>query len=316
MRLPVRERVQRRADPLGCRRRAHRAVARRCRPLKSLLDPHHLEVMPNAPPIRGVAPPNVAARALLEGLTPEQSRAVEHGSGAAAAAGRSRRRKDQDADSSRGVPDRERARAAVGDPRGHVQRPRRRRAAAAARRPARRDRRARGDRRHVSLGVRPAAARARERVRPHRPLHDLRPGRHAPRDRLAAVRRRARRDPAGAGRPRPARQCRAAGRDLPCQERAADPGRIPAVRPTSRRAADRGGVARERARAAPLQRVRVRRPTRMRGDAAIRAPAPARLAAAKVAVAPGRRVPGHQPRAGDARRPARRPGREPVRVRR
>ena len=32
-------------------------------------------------PIRGVAPPNVAARALLEGLTPEQSGAVEHGSG-------------------------------------------------------------------------------------------------------------------------------------------------------------------------------------------------------------------------------------------
>ena len=31
---------------------------------------------------------------------------------------------------------------------------------------------------------------------------------------------------------------------------------------------------------------------------------------------PGRRVPGHQPRAGDARRPARRAGREPVRVRR
>ena len=272
--------------------------------------------MPNAPPDSGRRPAERRCPGAAGGTDARAVASRRARDGAAAAAGRPRRRKDQDADSSRGVPDRERTRAAVGDPRGHVQRPRRRRAAAAARRPARRDRRARGDRRHVSLGVRPAAARARERVRPHRPLHDLRPGRHAPRDRLAAVRRRARRDPAGAGRPRPARQRRGAGRDLPRQERAADPGRIPAVRPTSRRAADRGGVARERARAAPLQRVRVRRPARMRGDAAVRAPAPARVAAAKVAVAPGRRVPGHQPRAGDARRPARRPGREPVCVRR
>ena len=84
----------------------------------------------------------------------------------------------------------------------------------------------------------------------------------------------------------------------------------------SGRAADRRGVARERDRAAALQRVRVRRPARVRGQAAARAPAPARVAAPAVAVDPGRRVPGHQPRAGDAGRPARRPGREPVRVRR
>ena len=60
----------------------------------------------------------------------------------------------------------------------------------------------------------------------------------------------------------------------------------------------------------------LRRPARVRGPAAVRASAPARVAASAVAVDPGRRVPGHQPRAGDARRPARRPGREPVRVRR
>ena len=83
-----------------------------------------------------------------------------------------------------------------------------------------------------------------------------------------------------------------------------------------RRAADRRGVARERDRVAALQRVRVRRPARLRGQAALRAPAPARVAAAALAMAAGRRVPGHQPRAGHARRPARRAGREPVRVRR
>ena len=69
-------------------------------------------------------------------------------------------------------------------------------------------------------------------------------------------------------------------------------------------------------RAAALQRAVLRRPARVRGAAAVRASAPARVAATAVAVDPGRRVPGHQPRAGDARRPARRPGREPVRVRR
>src|ERR1700758_1639083 len=45
---------------------------------------------------------------------------------------------------------------------------------------------------------RPPATRARRGVWSHRALHDLRPGRHAPSRRLAAVRRRARRDPAGA----------------------------------------------------------------------------------------------------------------------
>ena len=82
-----------------------------------------------------------------------------------------------------------------------------------------------GDRGDVSLGVRAAAARARERVRAHRALHDLRPGRHAPGGRLAALRRRARRDPAGACRLRAAGERRGAGRDLARQERAAVPGR-------------------------------------------------------------------------------------------
>src|SRR6201997_3698368 len=45
-------------------------------------------------------------------------------------------------------------------------------------------------------GVRAAAARARRCVRAHRAVHDLRPGGHAPGDRLAAVRRRARGRPA------------------------------------------------------------------------------------------------------------------------
>ena len=100
------------------------------------------------------------------------------------------------------------------------------------------------------------------------------------------------------------------------KNRAAVPGQLRALRGASGRAADRRGVARERVRAAALQRVRVRRPARVRGEAAGRAPAPARVASPAVAVDAGRRVPGHQPRAGDARRPARRPGREPVRVRR
>ena len=78
-----------------------------------------------------------------------------------------------------------------------------------------------GDGGDVSFGVRAAAARARGRVRAHRALHDLRPGGHAPGDRLAAVRRRARRDPAGAGRLRAARERRGARRDLARQERAA-----------------------------------------------------------------------------------------------
>ena len=109
------------------------------------------------------------------------------------------------------------------------------RAAAAARRPARRERRPRSHRGDVSLGVRAPVARARERVRSHRELHDLRPGGHAPRDRLAALRRRARRDPAGAGRLRPAGERRGAGRDLPRQERADHAGELRALRPASRR---------------------------------------------------------------------------------
>ena len=234
----------------------------------------------------------------------------------AAVAGRAGRRQDQDADPPCGVSARERPRAAVGDPRGHVQCSRRLRAAAAARRPARRDRRACSDGGDVPFGVRAAVARARRRVRTDRALHDLRPGGYAPGDRLAALRRRARGHPAGSCRPRPARERRGAHRDLARQERAAVPGRIRALLLTSGRAADRRGVARKRDRVAALQRVRVRRPARLRGQAALRAPAPARVAAAAVAMDRGGRVPGHQPRAGDARRPARRAEREPVRVRR
>ena len=170
----------------------------------------------------------------------------------AAVAGRAGRRQDQDADPPCGVSARERPRAAVGDPRGHVQRPRRRRAAAAARRPARRDRRACSYGGDVPFGVRAAAARARGRVRAHRALHDLRPGGHAPGDRLAALRRRARGHPAGSCRLRAARERRGARRDLARQERAAVPGRIRALHLTSGRAADRRGVARKRDRVAAL----------------------------------------------------------------
>ena len=179
------------------------------------------------PGVRDHAPPG--PERLLAGLTPEQAQAVTFGTGPLLVARRARRRQDPHADPPRGVPARERAGAAVGDPRGHVQRPRRRRAAATARRPARRDRRPRRDRGDVSLGVRAAVARARERVRAHRALHDLRPGRHAPRDRLAAVRRRARADPAGARRLRAAGERRGARRDLAREEPAAVPGRLRAL---------------------------------------------------------------------------------------
>ena len=53
-----------------------------------------------------------------------------------------------------------------------------------------------------------------ERVRPHRELHRLRPGRRAPRDRMAALRSAARTDPAGARRLRAAGGRRGARRDL------------------------------------------------------------------------------------------------------
>ena len=234
------------------------------------------------PGAREHAPPGIDR--LLAGLTPEQAQAVTHRQRPAAVAGRPGRRQDQNADPPRRVSDRERPRAAVGDPRGHVQRPRRRRAAAAARRPARRDRRARGDRGDVSLGVRPAAARARRRVRAHRALHDLRPGGHAPGDRLAAVRRRARRDPAGAGRLRPARQRRGAGRDLARQEPAAVSRDLRAIGVAPRRSVDRRAVARERDRAAAQQRVGLRRSARVRGAVAGRGAAPAGVASPAVAV--------------------------------
>ena len=66
-------------------------------------------------------------------------------------------------------------------------------------------------------------------------------------------------------------------------------------------AADRGGVARERARAAALQRVRVRRPARVRRCGCSQSTRTGSRGCGAVAVDPGRRVPGHQPRAGDAR---------------
>ena len=80
--------------------------------------------------------------------------------------------------------------------------------------------------------------------------------------------------------------------------------------------ADRGGMAGERGGAAALERDGFRRSARVRRAAAGRAPAPPDLASPALALDPGRRVPGHQPRPGDAGRPARRTGREPVRGRR
>ena len=76
------------------------------------------------------------------------------------------------------------------------------------------------------------------------------------------------RDPAGARRLRAAGERRGARRDLAREEPAAVPGRLRALHRASGRAADRRGVARERDRAAALQRVRVRRPARLRGQAA------------------------------------------------
>ena len=184
-------------------------------------------------PIAGAHPHSGRPRedALLEGLTPEQAQAVHHGPGPAAADRRSRRRQDQDAD----PPDRPATahgrRAAVGDPRGHLLGARRRRAAAAARRPARRAGRARRHRGDVSLDLRADAPRARQRVRPHRELHRLRPGRRAARDRMAALRSAARADPAGARRLRAAGRRRGARRDLAGEEPAAVPRQLRAARP-------------------------------------------------------------------------------------
>ena len=212
----------------------------------------------------------------------------------AAADRRSGRRQDQDAD----PPDRtitaDRRGAAVGDPRGHVLGARGRRAATAARRSARRTGRARRHRGHVSLDLRAHAQRARRRVRPHRELHRLRPGRRAPRDRMAALRPAARADPAGARRLRAAGGRRGARRDLAGQEPAALPRQLRAGGAAHRRAADRRRVARGRDRAAALKQLRLRRPLDACGAAARRAPAPARVLPPALALAAGRRVPGHQ----------------------
>ena len=193
------------------------------------------------PGVRDHAPPG--PERLLAGLTPEQAQAVTFGSGpvlllAGPGAGKTRTLTHRAAyllASGRAQPWEILAvtfsvraagelRLRLADLLGESDRPRR-------------------DRGDVSLGVRAAVARARERVRAHRALHDLRPGGHAPRHRLAAVRRRARRDPAGARGLRAARQRRGAGRDLPRQERADHAGELRALRPASRGAAGRGGVA-------------------------------------------------------------------------
>ena len=159
-------------------------------------------------PIAGAHPPPGRPReeALLDGLTPEQAQAVQHGPGpllliAGPGAGKTKTLIHRIA---RLLADRRGA--AVGDPRGHVLGARGRRAATAARRSARRAGRARRHRGHVSLHLRADAQRARRRVRPHRELHRLRPGRRAPRDRMAALRSAARADPTGARRPRAARR--------------------------------------------------------------------------------------------------------------
>ena len=166
-------------------------------------------------PIAGAHPPPGRPReeALLDGLTPEQAQAVQHGPGpllliAGPGAGKTKTLIHRIA---RLLADRRGA--AVGDPRGHVLGARGRRAATAARRSARRAGRARRHRGHVSLHLRADAQRARRRVRPHRELHRLRPGRRAPRDRMAALRSAARADPTGA------RRLRAAGRQPRCSPR-------------------------------------------------------------------------------------------------
>ena len=183
-------------------------------------------------PIAGAHPtPAVPGQdALLEGLTPEQSQAVRHGPGPLLLIAGPGRRQDQDAD----PPDRpaaaDRRRAAVGNPGRHLLGARGRRAAVAARRPARRAGRTRRHRRDVSLDLRADAPRARQRVRPHRELHRVRPDGRAARDRMAALRSAARADPAGARRLRAARGRRGARRDLPGEEPAAVPRQLPAGR--------------------------------------------------------------------------------------
>ena len=159
-------------------------------------------------PIAGAHPPPGRPRedALLDGLTPEQAQAVQHGPGpllliAGPGAGKTKTLIHRIAPATR-----HRRRAAVGDPRRHVLGARGRRAATAARRPARRAGRTRRHRRDVSLHLRADAQRARRRVRPYRELHRLRPGRRAPGDRMAALRPAAGADPAGARRLRATRR--------------------------------------------------------------------------------------------------------------
>ena len=125
------------------------------------------------------------------------------------------------------------------------------------------------------------------------------------------------RDPAGAGRLRSAGERRGARRDLAREEPAAVARTATSARPSHPAAPLIAAVWRE-------SEVELRRCNAFEFDdllacavrLLVRASAPAGVASPAMAMDPGRRVPGHQPRAGDAGRPARRPGRQRVRVRR
>ena len=213
------------------------------------------------PPRRGCpapAPARPRAEAVTAGLTPEQAAAVRHGPGplllvAGPGTGKTRTLTHRVAyllATGRAAPRR--------DPRRHLQRARRRRAAAAARRPARRADRARRDRRHLSLRLRAAAARARRRCSgapTAYTIYDQADLRHV--IERAALRPPARRDPR--------RRSRAAASpsaaELETPDRA---GQEPAARPRTPTsgaarhpagAAGRRRVAGVRARARALQRV-------------------------------------------------------------
>ena len=208
-------------------------------------------------PIAGAhpTPAGPGQDALLEGLTPEQAQAVRHGPGpllliAGPGAGKTKTLIHRIARLLQ-----TRRRAAVGNPGRHLLGARGGRAAVAARRPARRAGRARRHRRDVSLDLRADAARARQRVRPHRELHRVRPDGRAARDRMAALRSAARADPAGARRLRAARGRRGARRDLVGEEPAAVPRQLPAAGAARRGAADRRRVAGGRDRAAALEQL-------------------------------------------------------------
>ena len=213
-------------------------------------------------PIAGAQPPpgRPPQEALLDGLTPEQAQAVRHGPGpllliAGPGAGKTKTLIHRIARLlATGAAQPWEILAVTFSVRaaGELQ--------VAARRSPRRTGRARRHRGHVSLDLRADAQRARQRVRPHRELHRLRPGRPAARDRMAALRPAARADPTGTRRLRAARRRRGARRDLARQEPAAVPRQLRAGRQAHRGATDRRRVARGRDRAAALERLGLRRP--------------------------------------------------------